>query len=169
MLQINCWKKLICDSRQSKLIYESRQSKSTQPYMRTHSPECPTLSWLVTFNDSSMPQNLLSLLSFEIVVGNSNNKSCASFSAFSHAQLLVTSLSLNSSSSTNWFTYMYRVVQLYFTPEIEVFSMLFDRCHCKRRKSKQSTVLVLRMADRIWKETKQEPGTAGQSNMLGCC
>ena len=26
------------------------------------------------------------------------------------------------------------------------------------------TVLVLRMAHRIWKETKQEPG-----NMLGCC
>ena len=32
-----------------------------------------------------------------------------------------------------------------------------------------STVLVLRMAHRIWKETKQEPGTAGPGNMLGCC
>ena len=31
------------------------------------------------------------------------------------------------------------------------------------------TVLVLRMAHRIWKETKQEPGTAGPGNMLGCC
>ena len=25
------------------------------------------------------------------------------------------------------------------------------------------------MARRIWKETKQEPGTAGPGNMLGCC
>ena len=25
------------------------------------------------------------------------------------------------------------------------------------------------MAHRIWKETKQEPGTAGPGNMLGCC
>ena len=32
-----------------------------------------------------------------------------------------------------------------------------------------STVLVLRMAHRIWKETKQEPATAGPGNMLGCC
>ena len=32
-----------------------------------------------------------------------------------------------------------------------------------------STVLVLRMAHRIWKETKQEPGTAEPGNMLGCC
>ena len=31
------------------------------------------------------------------------------------------------------------------------------------------TVLVLRMAQRKWKDTKQEPGTAGQGNMLGCC
>ena len=31
------------------------------------------------------------------------------------------------------------------------------------------TVLVLRMARRIWKTTKQEPGTAGPGNMLGCC
>ena len=31
------------------------------------------------------------------------------------------------------------------------------------------TVLVLRMAHRIWKETKQQPGTAGPGNMLGCC
>ena len=29
---------------------------------------------------------------------------------------------------------IYRVVQLYFTPEIEVFSMLFDRCHSENRK-----------------------------------
>ena len=33
----------------------------------------------------------------------------------------------------------------------------------------RSTVLVLRMAHRKWKETKQEPGTAGPGNMLGCC
>ena len=25
------------------------------------------------------------------------------------------------------------------------------------------------MAQRKWKETKQEPGTAGTGNMLGCC
>ena len=31
------------------------------------------------------------------------------------------------------------------------------------------TVLVLRMAHRIRKETKQEPCTAGPGNMLGCC
>ena len=31
------------------------------------------------------------------------------------------------------------------------------------------TVLVLRMAHRIWKETKQEPGTAWPGNRLGCC
>ena len=31
------------------------------------------------------------------------------------------------------------------------------------------TVLVLRMAHRIWKETKQQPGTAGPGHMLGCC
>ena len=31
------------------------------------------------------------------------------------------------------------------------------------------TVLVLRMAHRIWKETKQQPGTAVLGNMLGCC
>ena len=33
------------------------------------------------------------------------------------------------------------------------------------------TVLVLRMAHthRIWKETKQQPGTAEPGNMLGCC
>ena len=33
----------------------------------------------------------------------------------------------------------------------------------------QTTVLVLRMAHRIWKETKQQPGTAVPGNMLGCC
>ena len=32
-----------------------------------------------------------------------------------------------------------------------------------------STVLVLRMAHRKWKETKQPPGTAEPGNMLGCC
>ena len=31
------------------------------------------------------------------------------------------------------------------------------------------TVLVLGMALRIWKETKQHPGTAGPDNMLDCC
>ena len=31
------------------------------------------------------------------------------------------------------------------------------------------TVLVLRMVNRKWKETKQEPGTAGPGKMLGCC
>ena len=36
-------------------------------------------------------------------------------------------------------------------------------------KSTKYTVLVLRMAHRIWKETKQEPDTAGPGNMLGCC
>ena len=30
-------------------------------------------------------------------------------------------------------------------------------------------MLVLRMAHRIWKETKQHPGTASPDNMLGCC
>ena len=37
------------------------------------------------------------------------------------------------------------------------------------RKWKYCTVLVLRMARRIWKETKQQPETAGSGNMLGCC
>ena len=32
-----------------------------------------------------------------------------------------------------------------------------------------TTVLVLRMAHRIWKETKQLPGTAGTGSILGCC
>ena len=32
-----------------------------------------------------------------------------------------------------------------------------------------NTVLVLRMAHRIWTETKQHPGTAEPDNMLGCC
>ena len=32
-----------------------------------------------------------------------------------------------------------------------------------------STVLVLRMAHSIWKETKQETGLAVPGNMLGCC
>ena len=31
------------------------------------------------------------------------------------------------------------------------------------------TVPVLRMAHRKWKETKQQPDTAGPGNMLGCC
>ena len=33
----------------------------------------------------------------------------------------------------------------------------------------ESTVIVLRMAHRIWKESKQQPGTAEPGNMLGCC
>ena len=33
----------------------------------------------------------------------------------------------------------------------------------------KSTVLVLRMAHRKWEKTKQQPGTAGPGNMLGCC
>ena len=33
----------------------------------------------------------------------------------------------------------------------------------------ECTVLVLRMAHRIWKETKQEQGSARPGNMLGCC
>ena len=32
-----------------------------------------------------------------------------------------------------------------------------------------STVLVLSMASRIWKETERQPGTAGPGNRLGCC
>ena len=32
-----------------------------------------------------------------------------------------------------------------------------------------NTVLVLRKAQRKWKDTKQHPGTAGPGNMLGCC
>ena len=31
------------------------------------------------------------------------------------------------------------------------------------------TVLVLRMANRKWNETKQQLGTAESGNMLGCC
>ena len=31
------------------------------------------------------------------------------------------------------------------------------------------TVLVLRMAQRKWKDTKLQPGVAGPGNMLGCC
>ena len=37
------------------------------------------------------------------------------------------------------------------------------------RKFSYCTVLVLRMAHRIWKETKQQPGIARPGNMLGCC
>ena len=33
----------------------------------------------------------------------------------------------------------------------------------------QSTVPVLRMAHRKWKEAKQPPGRAEPGNMLGCC
>ena len=44
---------------------------------------------------------------------------------------------------------------------METLCMLFGRC--------LSTVLVLRMAHRIWIETKQHSGTAGPGNMLGCC
>ena len=32
-----------------------------------------------------------------------------------------------------------------------------------------SRALVLRMAHRKWKDPKQQPGTAGPGNMLGCC
>ena len=32
-----------------------------------------------------------------------------------------------------------------------------------------NTVLVLRMANRKWIETEQQPGTAEPGNMLGCC
>ena len=32
-----------------------------------------------------------------------------------------------------------------------------------------STVRVDSLPNRKWKETKQEPGTAGTDNMLGCC
>ena len=35
--------------------------------------------------------------------------------------------------------------------------------------STRRTVLVLKMAHRIWKETKQHPDTAGPDNRLGCC
>ena len=34
---------------------------------------------------------------------------------------------------------------------------------------KLNTVPVDRMAHRKWKETKQQPGTAGPGNLLGCC
>ena len=34
---------------------------------------------------------------------------------------------------------------------------------------RHSTVLVLRIAHRVLKETKQHPGTAGPDNMLGSC
>ena len=36
-----------------------------------------------------------------------------------------------------------------------------------RHKDATCTVLVLRMAHRIWKESKQQSGTAGPGNMLG--
>ena len=42
-------------------------------------------------------------------------------------------------------------------------------CHCNFIFFESSTVLVLRMAHSIWKETKQQPCTAGPGNMLGCC
>ena len=37
------------------------------------------------------------------------------------------------------------------------------------RKREKGTVLVLRMANRIWKEAKQQPGTAWPGNRLGSC
>ena len=42
-----------------------------------------------------------------------------------------------------------------------MFSLHVATCQC--------TVLVLSMAHRIWKETEQQPGTAGPGTMLGCC
>ena len=45
-------------------------------------------------------------------------------------------------------------------PEVVLLSLCSLLC---------TTVLVLRMAHRIWKETKQEPGTARTGNMPGCC
>ena len=55
---------------------------------------------------------------------------------------------------------IYRVVQLDYTDEIEIFHMLFDRFNTGR---------MGWMAHRKWKETKQLPCTAGPGNMLGCC
>ena len=40
---------------------------------------------------------------------------------------------------------------------------------CMSKHSESYTVLVLWMAQRKWKDTKQQPGTAGPGNMLGCC
>ena len=39
----------------------------------------------------------------------------------------------------------------------------------KESDGRWTTVLVLRIVHRIWKETKQEPATGGPGNMLGCC
>ena len=37
------------------------------------------------------------------------------------------------------------------------------------RPARSSTLLLLRMAQRKWKDTKLQSGTAGPGNMLGCC
>ena len=49
------------------------------------------------------------------------------------------------------------------------YNCLLRQSHPRRRRStgsSYSTVHVLRMAQRKWKDTKQEPGTAGPGNML---
>ena len=55
--------------------------------------------------------------------------------------------------------------------------MSMPRCGVKDKGGRASynwfsssfTVLVHRIANRIWKDTKHQPGTAGSGNMLGCC
>ena len=51
----------------------------------------------------------------------------------------------------------------------ELLVLQLPHSSCQMSVSKTCTVLVLRMAHRKWKETKQLPGTAGSGNMLGCC
>ena len=45
----------------------------------------------------------------------------------------------------------------------------FVKLYVVTKTEKNCTVLVLRMTHGIWKETKQEPSTAGTGNMLGSC
>ena len=43
------------------------------------------------------------------------------------------------------------------------------KCPTKLLPSGRFTVWMGWMAHRKWKEIKQQPGTAGPNNMLGCC
>ena len=63
---------------------------------------------------------------------------------------------------------LYGQFSLEKTMTLQAGSNVSDIMICSKKCS-TDTVLVLRMAHRIWKETKQEPGTAGPGNMLGCC
>ena len=52
---------------------------------------------------------------------------------------------------------------------VRIQYLIFHNCARASDRGGMCTVLVLRMARRIWTEIKQQPGTAGPGNMLGSC